>query len=161
VHHRYTAKKASRDLFPFGSRGWLNESFLYWFLGLQHFTPILRLPASPIGKEAVSKSEVIKSVCAEHNVVASSWKRGAYYRQESEKLSRQTWIDGHKSCDSGSTNTDRKRPGKVSFEVVLWLRLTGCYRFRISRPTQHDRRSFAVSQARPGPNRRGSRPLHR
>jgi len=55
-------KKASRDLFPFGSRGWLDESFLYWFLGLQHFTPNLRLPASPIGKEAVSKSEVIKGV---------------------------------------------------------------------------------------------------
>jgi hypothetical protein len=65
---RVNNKKASRDLFPFRSRGWLDKSFLYWFLGLQHFTPNLRLPASPIGKEAVGKSEVIKSVGAWHHV---------------------------------------------------------------------------------------------
>jgi hypothetical protein len=66
LHQRVYGKKASRDLFPFGSRGWLDESFLYWFLGIQHFTPTLRPPASPKGKEAVGKGEVIKGACAKH-----------------------------------------------------------------------------------------------
>ena len=66
------------------------KAFCTGFLGLQHFTPTLRRPASPIGKEAVSKSEVIKSVCAVHHVrVASVMEASGYYRQESEKLSRQ------------------------------------------------------------------------
>jgi hypothetical protein len=42
------------------------EAFCTVFLGFQHFTPTLRLPASPKGKEAVGKGEVIKNVCATH-----------------------------------------------------------------------------------------------
>jgi hypothetical protein len=48
------------------------KAFCTGFLGLQHFTPNLRLPASPIGKEAVGKSEVVKSVCAVHRVSGRS-----------------------------------------------------------------------------------------
>ena len=91
-------KKAGRDLFPFGSRGRLDcKLFVLVLLVLQHFTPTLRLPAPPVGKEAVSKSEVIESVCAMHYVrVASPLEASSYYRQEQEKLSRQTWIGGPK-----------------------------------------------------------------
>jgi hypothetical protein len=59
------------------------KAFCTGFLGLQHFTPTLRLPASPIGKEAVSKSEVIKNVCATHCVgFASVVEASAHYMQE-------------------------------------------------------------------------------
>jgi hypothetical protein len=69
------------------------KAFCTGFLGLQHVTPILRLPASPIGKEAVGKGEVIKSVAAVH-LVSGRFRHqfieaSGYYKQESEKLSRQ------------------------------------------------------------------------
>ena len=66
------------------------KAFCTGLLGLQHFTPNLRLPASPIGKEAVGKGEVIKGVWAVRHVrVASVMEASGYYRQESEKLSRE------------------------------------------------------------------------
>jgi len=75
------------------------KAFCTGFLGLQHFTPILRLPASPIGKEAVSKGEVIKGVWAVRHVrVASVMEASGYYRQESEKLSRQIEEADKKAC---------------------------------------------------------------
>ncbi|MGH9874158.1 MAG: hypothetical protein ACRD9S_17040 [Pyrinomonadaceae bacterium] len=48
------------------------KAFMLVLLGVQHFTPNLRLPASPIGKEAASKGEVIKSVRAKHLVYVAS-----------------------------------------------------------------------------------------
>jgi len=80
------------------------KAFCTGLLGLQHFTPNLRLPASPIGKEAVGKSEVIKGVCAVHlcfpSLLASVIEASGYFSQEAEKLSRQNWVVGqfHRKC---------------------------------------------------------------
>jgi hypothetical protein len=88
-----TAKKPAATYSRLGVAAGSMKAFCTGFLGLQHFTPNLRLPASPIGKEAVGKSEVIKSVRAVHCVSGrfrhQFIEASGYYRQESEKLSRQ------------------------------------------------------------------------
>ena len=63
-----TTKKPAATYSPLGVAAGSMKAFCTGFLGLQHFTPNLRLPASPIGKEAVGKSEVEKCTSATHDL---------------------------------------------------------------------------------------------
>jgi len=60
-------KPAATD--PLGVAAGLLKAFLCLaLLGLQHFTPTFRLPAPLQGEEAVSKSEIVKGVRANHRL---------------------------------------------------------------------------------------------